>query len=533
MTAIPTLPDTERRTRSTIAVSTGPINVSFDIYGNGTDYAQWLEVYDDGVKLTAVTDWTLDSPSGSLAVLARPITDARVTFTAARTGDIDIVGADRPRRTSQLTEGQGVSAHDFNQIVTHIVARLREVWDMLRTRTLIGRPGETVDMVLPSIATRAGNYFKWDSDGKPSYEAAPVLGGGTLANDAVSNAYLRDSGACSVIGRSANSTGDPADISAASNGLLLARQSDAVAFSTVSALLDSVFGSTRGMVLRREAAAWAAYALGASGTFLKSDGTDATWAASTSALPRGYIDGLITANNATDATNDIDFAEGVARDYTNTVDMTGTAMTKRLDADFAEGTGNGMRYTTAITDTTYHLFLIGKVDGTTDYFAYTGVDPTAVLPSGYVYFRRVASILREGGAIVPYIQKNDKFSRKVPIASVAAITSPGTSAVSRTLHVPIGIKVDAIISAAAARGGGGLGNTILITSLDQTDTAPSSTLNHIDVSATAVTDHRSTYQDEVCTNTSAQIRTRHSASDANLVFSIYVNGWVDTRGKDL
>lgn len=39
-------------------------------------------------------------------------------------------------------------------------------------------------------------------------------GATTIANDAVSNAKLRNSGALSVIGRSANSSGDPADISA-------------------------------------------------------------------------------------------------------------------------------------------------------------------------------------------------------------------------------------------------------------------------------------------------------------------------------
>lgn len=44
----------------------------------------------------------------------------------------------------------------------------------------------------------------------------------TIANDAVTNAKLRNSGALSVIGRSANSSGDPADISctAASGGVL-------------------------------------------------------------------------------------------------------------------------------------------------------------------------------------------------------------------------------------------------------------------------------------------------------------------------
>jgi hypothetical protein len=56
----------------------------------------------------------------------------------------------------------------------------------------------------------------------------------TIDNDAISNAKLRDSGACSVIGRSANSSGDPADISAAANDRLLARTSNALSFQQLT-----------------------------------------------------------------------------------------------------------------------------------------------------------------------------------------------------------------------------------------------------------------------------------------------------------
>lgn len=53
-----------------------------------------------------------------------------------------------------------------------------------------------------------------------------------IADNAVTNGKIRDSAAVSVIGRSANSTGDPADIAAASNGQLLMRTSDTIAFGT-------------------------------------------------------------------------------------------------------------------------------------------------------------------------------------------------------------------------------------------------------------------------------------------------------------
>lgn len=48
----------------------------------------------------------------------------------------------------------------------------------------------------------------------------------TLANNSVTDGILRDSAATSVIGRSANSTGDPADIAFAANGQVLVRTND-------------------------------------------------------------------------------------------------------------------------------------------------------------------------------------------------------------------------------------------------------------------------------------------------------------------
>ncbi len=55
-----------------------------------------------------------------------------------------------------------------------------------------------------------------------------------IANNAVTDAKLRDSAALSVIGRSANSAGDPADIAAANDGEVLRRSGTALGFGTVA-----------------------------------------------------------------------------------------------------------------------------------------------------------------------------------------------------------------------------------------------------------------------------------------------------------
>lgn len=58
---------------------------------------------------------------------------------------------------------------------------------------------------------------------------------GQIANNAITNALVRDSGALSVIGRSANSSGDPADISAvAASDAVLRESGSAVGFGTIT-----------------------------------------------------------------------------------------------------------------------------------------------------------------------------------------------------------------------------------------------------------------------------------------------------------
>lgn len=69
-------------------------------------------------------------------------------------------------------------------------------------------------------------------------ESGSVLGFGTvatagIADNAVTPAKMNDGTAVSVLGRSANSSGDRADIAASANGQILCRTSDAITFSTL------------------------------------------------------------------------------------------------------------------------------------------------------------------------------------------------------------------------------------------------------------------------------------------------------------
>lgn len=86
------------------------------------------------------------------------------------------------------------------------------------------------DVVGPASSTDSG-FAKFDgTTGKLLKNSAATIGTSDIANDAVTPAKLDNGVAVSVLGRSANSSGDRADIAAAANDRLLARTSDAVGF---------------------------------------------------------------------------------------------------------------------------------------------------------------------------------------------------------------------------------------------------------------------------------------------------------------
>lgn len=160
---VPALPDTERRTSYSISASTCACAVGFQLYGDSTDVANWLTVFVNGVQVLQPGNWTITSPSGSLATLPRPISDAVLTFTTAQTGVVQIVGAQRPRRLSEYAENRGVAARDLNQTMNSVEAQLRELWDR-QFRTVQAPPGETLNL-LPKLSGRASMNACFDSNG--------------------------------------------------------------------------------------------------------------------------------------------------------------------------------------------------------------------------------------------------------------------------------------------------------------------------------------------------------------------------------
>jgi len=163
---------------------------------------------------------------------------------------------------------------------------------------------------------------------------------------------------------------------------------------------------------------------------------------------------------------------------------------------------------------------------------HTGL-PGPKLPTSYDSFRRIASIVRTGSAIKPFVQSGDKFAWKVPVTDVNA-TAPGTAAVTRTLTIPTGLRIEGIVSVIGASNSGVADNPqgILITDLLQTDTTPTYPLNlFYSYSGAAFPMFTSSADIRVFANRSAQVRSRVEISAAATILIINTHGWIDTRGR--
>jgi hypothetical protein len=209
--------------------------------------------------------------------------------------------------------------------------------------------------------------------------------------------------------------------------------------------------TTRGDLLTRDATGYKRLAVGTSGQVLGSNGVDVLWV--TPVSPRSAVQGLTYANNATDATNDIDIAVGSAMDATNTVMMVlGSALTKRLDAAWAVGNNQGGLDTGSIADTDYYIWLINRpdTDVTDILFSTSATSPT--MPTSYTYKRLIGWFKRVSSAIVAFTTYEGpggalEFKWKAPTLDVSLTATLTNTRRLDALKVPLTFSVEAILRA--------------------------------------------------------------------------------------
>ena len=245
------------------------------------------------------------------------------------------------------------------------------------------------------------------------------------------------------------------------------------------------------------------------------------------AMPRGSLGGL-NISNSSDAEHDIDISVGECRDSTDASNLAlSSAMTKRIDASWLAATGNGGLFSGTVAATTwYHVFVIMK---TSDSSIDAGFDTSitaANIPSGYVKYRRIGSVLTDGSAnILAFVQYDETFLWKDPPLDINA-SDQSTTAVSRTLSVPTGVVTEAIMNAKIAHASSA--TNVYLSCLGVTDEAPSTTVAPLGSIIMSLY-HAQGHECRVFTNTASQIRSRSTASSTTL--KIATLGWNDSRGR--
>lgn len=234
-----------------------------------------------------------------------------------------------------------------------------------------------------------------------------------------------------------------------------------------------------------------------------------------------YLAGLGTANNVSTPNTKIDVAAGECADATNAVMMSYAGGTLNCATTGANGLDTG----TLANSTWYHLFVIGKTDGTTALLASTSPS-SPTMPSGYTLKRRIASFKTDGSAhILAYSQDGDDFLWLAPPTDVSA--GLGTVSTLFALSVPPGVTVGAVFTATAVSGN----DSVLFQSPVQ------NTLSVVNQGAgsdlvvvSGVSGNGAGGRFTIRTNTSQQIRAVAAIDTTSLV--ILTHGWIDRRGRN-
>jgi hypothetical protein len=254
---------------------------------------------------------------------------------------------------------------------------------------------------------------------------------------------------------------------------------------------------------------------------------------------RGLIGGLVPSNNGLDASNDIDVSIGMATDDTHAHVMRLTSsITKRLDAAWAVGTNQGGLDTGAkAASTWYHLYLIRRPDtGVVDVlFSTSASSPT--MPTNYTQKRRIGSVRTDGSSNIYAFTAIEGAGGGLDCiwsaikADVVSSSVNVTTAVTRTLTVPTGIKVRADIAVAVQTSISTTGTYLhQFRSPDASDEAVSTFgYGALQFAAGTSGTHSGSGTLQVWTDTSATIRSRSNGSTNPDNIWISTRGWFDAR----
>jgi len=239
----------------------------------------------------------------------------------------------------------------------------------------------------------------------------------------------------------------------------------------------------------------------------------------------GYVGGLALSNDGGSPNTVLDIATGAcASDDFAALLKYASAFTKNCNAAFGAGSGNGAldSGSTLAASTWYHLWAIGKSDGSAADFLLSTSATAPAMPAGYSRKRRLGSIKTDASAHILAFTQYGAGNRRQYIWTGGGFTDQNASSVSgtRTLYtlasVPSGIAVEAMIN-------GEFSGTLGVGSFEFGSTTGDPTQGNTSV----VTAGRQWNGGPLLirTNTSQQIYVQGSNSGGT--FSIGTTGWWD------
>ncbi|XOK11614.1 hypothetical protein ACI6PO_00500 [Agrobacterium tumefaciens] len=236
------------------------------------------------------------------------------------------------------------------------------------------------------------------------------------------------------------------------------------------------------------------------------------------------ISGYISPNfNLVYNTSDqITFPSGsVAADGTTPVLMVHPSGTVSLGTAF--GTGSGGRFDSAVSDGTWHCYVISNGILVSRGFSQS-LNPTTQpnYPAGFPFYRRVGSIIRAAGAIRSFVQREDHFDYTTPPTERSSTAAQ--TATLLALGVPFGIVTQPKLASQQQQATAGNTQTFL-------GSAGGSTSPYVITTAAGDTDS-AVISGGVFTNTSSQIAFAVEIFSGSLSLnSLITKGWIDTRGR--
>lgn len=252
-------------------------------------------------------------------------------------------------------------------------------------------------------------------------------------------------------------------------------------------------------------------------------------------MPVGYLHGC-TLSNAADTTNDITVSAGtVAADTAPYAPMVlASAITKQLDVAWAVGTNAGGRDTGAISNATWHVWLIQRSDtGVVDVlFSLSATSPT--MPANYDRKRRIGSIIRITNTIMQFLQNGDTFI--VNDGTVADFSWSSVNARSWALltlvTIPTGIRVQPLLQGDAWMDNSSATIDTYMSFSDGRDSG-GNTGQKAWWTRWAGEAVYWTIPGGIFTNTSAQIYMEVIKGTGGVILGnrIYAYGWIDDRGR--